>query len=276
MGDGSNLPTITVDSGAGNIIVGSASSGAACGNLILANNLAIAQNSTSGTLTIDRPISESGGSGTVTKPGAGTKTLSADNGYTGATTINNGSLVGVVGGSCSNSAVTVAATSGNSAAVGVAITDNTKSWTCLSLNIDNSAGVVSSGLNFDFAVAPSTTVAPLNIIGAATFTTTPTVTVALGAAISVTVGNSYPLMTWASTSGTLPTAATVTTTTPFTTIAGHLTNVGNTNYLVIDSVVGPQPLRWAVSGAGTWDTSSINWSNNFGVPEQLTRGSGAV
>ena len=53
-------------------------------------------------------------------------------------------------------------------------------------------------MDFDFgAIAPSTTVAPLQVTGAATFTTTPTVTVELLAA-NVTVGVVYPLMTWGS------------------------------------------------------------------------------
>ena len=59
---------------------------------------------------------------------------------------------------------------------------------------------------------------------------------------------------------------------PGATITAHLAVTGTTNYLVIDTYASPQPLRWAVSGAGTWDTSSINWTNNFGTPTAFTSG----
>jgi autotransporter-associated beta strand protein len=92
MGDGSNAGAITVDSGAvGNIVVGKGT-GAMVGNLILANNLAVDQNSTSGTLTIDAPITETGGARTLTKTGAGTLVLSNTKSYTGATNVNAGTL----------------------------------------------------------------------------------------------------------------------------------------------------------------------------------------
>ena len=174
-----------------------------------------------------------------------------------------------VGGSCSNSAVSVAATSGNTATLSIAVTDNTKSWTFASLTVNNAG--TSSGLNFDFtSVSPSATVAPLVITGVATYTTLPTVTVAFGVGSVITAGNSYPLIARASSSGTEPTAVTVTQ--PGVTITAHLALTGTTNYLVIDTIVGPQPLRWAVSGAGNWDTSSINWTNNLGTPTDFITG----
>ena len=57
--------------------------------------------------------------------------------YSGTTTINSGKLNGVVGGSCANSAVSLTATAGNKAILGVSITDRTKQWTCASLTVNN-------------------------------------------------------------------------------------------------------------------------------------------
>jgi autotransporter-associated beta strand protein len=91
MGDATNAAAITLDSGAGNIRIGT-NTNATAGSIILANNLTVAQNSTTGTLTIDRPITESGGARTLTKTGAGMLLLSGANTYTGTTTIQNGTL----------------------------------------------------------------------------------------------------------------------------------------------------------------------------------------
>jgi autotransporter-associated beta strand protein len=100
MGNATNAAAITVDSGAvGNITIGKGSGTAGNdGNLILANDLAVAQNSATATLIVDRPITESGGSYGLTKNGAGTLTLSGNNTYTGATTVNAGTVtIGATG-----------------------------------------------------------------------------------------------------------------------------------------------------------------------------------
>ena len=132
----------------------------------------------------------------VVKTNGNTVTLYGNSTYSGATTIESGALMGVVGGSCSNSAVTVAAITGSSAILGVTVTNTTKQWTVPSLTVNN--GGVGSGLQFNFgSVSPSATVAPLNITGAATFTTTPGITVT-GSSLPVSSGSGYPLMTWGS------------------------------------------------------------------------------
>ena len=93
MGSATNAAAITVNSGAvTNITIGKGTA-ATTGNLILANNLTVDQNSTAGTLTIDAPITETGGSYGLTKNGAGSLVLSSTNTYTGATTISGGELV---------------------------------------------------------------------------------------------------------------------------------------------------------------------------------------
>jgi len=215
-------------------------------------------------LTINAPMTISGAIGDgshgygLTKAGSATLTLSTANTYSGATTIKNGTLIGVVGGSCASSAVSVAATSGNTAVLGVSITDITKQWTCSSLTVNNAG--TSSSLDFNFgSLVPSTTLAPLKVTSAAAFTTTPVVTVELPNSGIGGAGTQYPLMTWGSTSGTAPSSVTVT----GSHVAAHLTVSGSTLYLVIDS--NKEPLTWATSTSGTWDTSTANWKDNSGT-----------
>jgi autotransporter-associated beta strand protein len=191
-------------------------------------------------------------SGGLTKQGMGTLTLSGINMYGGDTVINNGKLLGATGTSCSNSAVSVAATDGNSAVFGVSITDNTKQWTCASLTVTNNG--ISSDLEFDYGtIVPSLTLAPLNVIGGVAFDTLPTVTVKFGINSIGAPGTKYPLMVWDSTTGTTPTAVTVIS---LRAITGHLEVVGKTLTLVIDT---NEPIQWALSTAGIWDTLATNW-----------------
>ena len=225
--------TFSSDSGNATLTVQSSSTGnktierlgtTLAATIILTSSLDVIHNG-SGTLTLGNAVNASvTGGGGINKSGTGTLSLPGTNAYSGSTIINAGSVVGRVGGHCANSAVSVAATSGNTATLGIAITDNTKSWTCASLTVNNAG--TSSALNFDFtSVSPSATVAPLVITGAATNTTTPAVTVAFGIGSVIAAGSSYPLIARASSSGTEPTAVTVTQ--PGVTITAHLDTFGH-------------------------------------------------
>jgi autotransporter-associated beta strand protein len=163
-----------------------------------------------GDVTVTNVIS---GAGRVIKNGTGTLTLTTNNTYSGATLINEGTLVGVVGGSCSNSAVTVA----SAGALGVSVTDNTKKWSCASLALNNG-----SQLKFNFTGTPSTTVAPLNILGSLTFSGTPTIVVSP----SNTAPGTYPLLT---VGGAAPTSVPTLTGVSY----GRLAWIGNTLWLTI-------------------------------------------
>jgi autotransporter-associated beta strand protein len=201
----------------------------------------------------------------LTKSGIGTFTISGINTYTGATMITKGKLVGVTGGSCAASSVTVANPTG---ALGVSISDNTKVWTC-----DNLAFAAAGALDFNFgSVSPSDTVAPLVVTNAVDFTATPTV-IARGASFATLPVGSYPLMTCASLSGAIPASVLLP-----PTMDGNLTVTGNTLYLNITKA-SALPLYW-VAGDGVWDiNTSLNWKDSTGATttyQESPAGSAAV
>jgi len=186
-----------------------------------------------------------------------TLTFSGANTYLGNTIISAGTLVGVVGGSSANSPVTIAATSAKIAALGVSVTDITKQWACPSLTNDNTAGV-SSGLVFNFgALTPSTSLAPLNVLGSVTATTPIGITIN-GSSLPVSSGNGYPLLTWGSGSAPAVSLSSVR-------YAANLHTNGNTIYLqVTGSSYQFYNLTWTTTGggltdgAGTWNQDSAS------------------
>jgi autotransporter-associated beta strand protein len=193
------------------------------------------------TLTIDNTNNYSfsgniNGTGiSLVKAGPGTQTLGAGNLYAGTTTLNAGKLVGVVGGHCQNSEVRL---NDVSATLGVSVTDNTKSWKCAAITA-TAAGT----LEFNFgAVVPSDTVSPLVVTagtsgtGVADFTATPAVSVVADAGLSP---GTYPLMTWDSSTGTVPTTTNLTVSQLTYGTAASLQLAGNTLNLVITSTIVP-------------------------------------
>jgi autotransporter-associated beta strand protein len=228
-------------------------------------NTNVSPNSVTVNASSNYTFSGSGGiAGTagLIKSGTGTLTLNTRNTYSGATTINAGTLLIAVGNSCSNSAVSVAATVGNTATLSVSVTNTTKQWACSALTVNNAG--VGSVLDFNFgALTPSTTVVPLKITGAVTFTTLPAITVTVG---SVSAGTTYPLMTWGSGSVAVPTSLTVNAPRGLVT---HLTVSGTTLNLVVD-VVNGTPYYLDVNGTtagfgdlnGTTNETSTVWTTD--------------
>ena len=152
---------------------------AGAGNIVLGAGAALS-NGFNNTSTIFGGIIS--GSGLLAKYGTGVLSLTNDNTYSGNTTINAGKLQFVVGGSCSNSSVFLAAATATNS---VSVTDPAKSWTCSNLTA-SAAGV----LEFNFvSVTPSTIVSPLNIISNATFSFIPSVSVLVSSSLAA---GTYP------------------------------------------------------------------------------------
>ncbi len=132
------------------------------------------------------------------KTGPGTQTLAGVNTMTGTTTISEGRLLGVVGGSSTSSSVVI---NNALATFGVSITDNTKNWTCAALST-----TATGNLEFNFGSVPPGAASPLVVTGLAAFSTIPTVRVITSIGLAPGI---YPLMTWGSTSGAAPSVVNV-------------------------------------------------------------------
>ncbi|MCU0794347.1 MAG: autotransporter-associated beta strand repeat-containing protein [Akkermansiaceae bacterium] len=169
------------------------------GEARLTSNLIITNNSSVGTLTISSPITENSAGRGITKEGVGLVTLTRPSTYTGATTINAGTLRGNLSGDCANSEIIL---NNTAASFMVGVSATTGEWTCKDFT-----AAAAGTLQFNYTVAPGTTTSPLLVTNAANFTATPNVRVLVG---SIPAAGTYPLMTWGSMTGTAPTTANLT------------------------------------------------------------------
>jgi autotransporter-associated beta strand protein len=192
---------------------------------------------TIGDSTYGGPFSSGSGKLSLAKAGNGKWILPGTNTYSGTTTVSAGKLVGVVGGSCSNSAITVTA-----GTLGVLVTDTTQQWACAGLT--HSAA---STLEFAFGGnTPSTTLAPLQVNGDIVFVVAPTVS-CTGSGLPA---GTYPLVKWTgSFSGVAPSSLTLPTGTGLLVVD----SANKTLWLSIsDSGSSKQPLTWKGTGDKIW------------------------
>ena len=90
----STTSSLTLDVSSGNAAINvAAGSHTVAVPMILKDNVVISVDNASDTLTINKAISQSGGTYGLTKQGTGTVELSSTNSYTGATIINGGTIV---------------------------------------------------------------------------------------------------------------------------------------------------------------------------------------
>ena len=219
---------ITIEAGNdANHSIGRNVNNAAGGSITLNGSLPITHLGT-GVLSLTSSIT--GGHGIV-KNGSGTLVLTENNTYSGDTTINAGTLQGLTRGGSANSNVIL---NEADATFSIQVNDNSQSWTCADFTVTQ-AGT----LEFDFAaVTPSLSVAPLAITtngtsgGEADFAATPAINVIVNSGL---VPGSYPLITWDSASGTIPSDVTVSELLENTTAS--LSADDETLYLVITSTV---------------------------------------
>jgi len=243
---------------AGTLVIGGSGqlgSGTYDGAISIANGASLTYSS-SAYQTLNGVISGSGGA--VTQDN-GKLVLTKVNTYSGATSVNGGMLVGVTGGSCANSAVSVASGATN----GVRIMATGGQWTCSSLTY----GAASSAADFYFTATPSTTTAPLNISGDLTLNNTLNIIVRSGVGIPV---GTYPLIKYGGTlNGTPPAAAFLM---PPGMAASISNNVGSKSIDLITTVAYSLTI-WRV-GDGNWDINTTdNWKNEGGANTNYLDGS---
>ena len=184
--------------------------------------------------------------------GTGKLALSGTNTYAGSTTISSGELVGVTGGSISNTAAILIAAGATN---GVQLAAAGGQFVCTNLVVTNA-----SFMDFNFnGFTPSLITAPELVLGNLAMTNAVGFLVRNG---SFGVG-SYPLIKYTGTlsgtvtnllTGLLPNRA-----------SGYISNdvaTTKTIYLVVTNA-GAEPLTWA-AGSSTWDTANANWLDKNG------------
>jgi fibronectin-binding autotransporter adhesin len=188
--------------------------------------------------------------GTATLANSGLTTLNGTNTYSGATIISAGELIGVTGGSCSNSPITAVSGATN----GVRVAAANGAWYAKALT-NQSGSYIDLNLN---GQALSTTVAPLQVLNSLAVTN-PVILLRGVSPTAIAVGQ-YPLIKY----GTLVNGGLPTVSLSGLTLAGGAgyyvaTNAGrNTIDLVVTNSSG---FSWAV-GSGSWDiNTSTNWAN---------------
>jgi len=211
--------------------------------------------STTGTIEVnsDVVVTNTGavsGGGALNKTGAGALVLAGINTYAGVTTVSEGTLAVLTGGSCSNSVVTFAGGTACALYLGSA----GGQWACGGLTFGT--GTTELGFNFG-AFPPSTTIAPLQVNG--NLAINGTLNVRVSGNVS-TVGT-YPLVKYTGTlSGTVPTTPA---SLPTGLVAVLVNNTANKS-IDLQVTVG-NVLTWA-DGNGAWDiATSLNWKNAGGT-----------
>jgi autotransporter-associated beta strand protein len=229
-------------------IIGPSSAGSGNGTLLCGSNNA--STTFAGLLS---------GNVAITKWGTGTMTFTNNSTMTGPTLVATGAVFGVTGGSFSNSIVTVAtnlAYGGSTFGVRVASTGG--QWAVSNLVLRSG-----SQLTFNYgAVAPSTSVAPLKLLGGITATNTVTLNVLGGA--GWVVNGAYPLAKYASNYVGNGFSAFALGTQPLR-VTGVLSNdtVNSQIFYVVSAV--SQPLHWS-AGNGSWDiATTANWQDAANV-----------
>jgi fibronectin-binding autotransporter adhesin len=189
-------------------------------------------------------------SGTLTKLGSGTLTLSGANTYDGATTVSAGKLF--IQGSHGAGAITVS----NSAALGAS--QGGAQITPASLTVGTS-----SSATLEFSDVNNTVTPAIAVSGAITAGGPITVNVNSG---SFLIGGSYPLFSWGSGSAPAVVLGTV------VGGVGNLSTNGNTIKLNITGL----SYVWTGTTDGNWDTTTANdWKVN-GVAQLWVNGSAAL
>ncbi len=190
-----------------------------------------------------------GGTGPLTKLGAGTVTLAGTHTFSGGIDVQTGTFIATSGGACPNSDLRAMAGATN----GVQILAANGQWTCGSLNI-YSGGY----LDFNFGSVPlSTTISPLQVNGNLTLTGAKIIVRSAGA-----LGyGQYPLIKYTNVlSGTVPLTTFSLPALPPGAIGVILNNAGNKSIDLLVTVF--TPLKWAV-GNGNWDIgTNANWKSN--------------